>query len=186
MSLKIWLASALYLGSQLASQSLLLSPAQAASYFSAEQKQIFSALFKPEHLIVPSQGGYQKGSISLTRDHLEKTWLLSLQFSKPLALDKSPRKLLSHLELHHHTRSQAVPLQFQCRRKQKKSSFAHPQFGLFLLCTQVLNTQQGVPLIGSQIYPLQGNRQPHLQMNYSGTEKELKAVLASLRSEKQR
>lgn len=188
MSLKIWLASAIYLFAQFPVQPGVLAVpptrAQAADYFSAEQKQIFYPLFKPENLVLPSQAGYAKGSISLTRDHLEKNWLLSLQFSKPLALaqilNQSPRKLLSHFELHQHTRSQAVPLQFQCRRKQKKSSFAHPQLGLFLLCTQVLNTHQGLPLIGVQIYPLQGNRKPHQQMSYTGTEKELKALLASL------
>jgi len=137
--------------------------------------------FKAEQILLPGQMAYRKENVSLTQDHQAKTWMLSRQFAKKLLLPNSNRHLLSQLELFNFSASQAVSPQFACPAKQQKFSFKHPQLGSFLVCSQVLDRHQGLPLIGARIYPLQGNRNGKTKITYTGTEKDLKMVLASLK-----
>ncbi|MGE3725074.1 MAG: hypothetical protein AB7I41_05960 [Candidatus Sericytochromatia bacterium] len=148
---------------------------------SQPSKSVYGS-FKADQILLPGQMAYRKEKVSLSQEYQAKTWMLSRQFSKQLSLANSSRKLLSQLEFFNFSISQAVSPQFSCPSKQQKSNFKHPQLGSFLICSQILDRHQGLPLIGARIYPVKGNRSPKTKITYTGTEKDLKTVLASLKT----
>ncbi|MBT9543824.1 MAG: hypothetical protein IV090_00395 [Candidatus Sericytochromatia bacterium] len=174
MAFKIRLTTALLL--------LSTSTAIAADKMGSQPSKAVYGPFKAEQILLPGQIAYRKEKVSLSQEHQAKTWMLSRQFSKQLALANSPRKLLSQLEFFNFSASQAVSPQFACPAKQQKSSYKHPQLGSFLICSQVLDRHQGLPLIGARIFPVKGNRNTKTKITYTGTEKDLKTVLASLKT----
>jgi hypothetical protein len=158
----------------------LLSGARTAfadPVFTAEQTEIFSAFYGPDKLVLPGLKDYQKGSISLIRDHKYSTWMIRLQFSK--RVKRGPRNLIYHLDIEHHKESQAVDRAHTCLRNQAKSQFEHPQWGTFLICSSPFKPNQ---LTHATVYPLKGNRQDHLLLSYTGEAQDLLAVLKSLKT----
>ncbi|MGE3725073.1 MAG: hypothetical protein AB7I41_05955 [Candidatus Sericytochromatia bacterium] len=152
--------------------------ASADALFTAEQTEILSAFYGPDKLVLPGLKDYQKGSISLIRDHKHSTWMIRLQFSKRVKM--GPRNLVYLLTIEHHAESQAVERAHTCLRNQAKSQFEHPQWGIFVICSSPLKQNQ---LTYATVYPLNGNRQDHLQLNYTGELKDLLAVIKSLKTE---
>jgi hypothetical protein len=174
MAFKIRLTTALLL--------LSTSAAIAADKMGSRPSQSVYGPFKAEQILLPGQSAYRKEKVSLSQEHQARTWTLSRQFSKQLALANSSRKLLSQLEFFNFSASQAVSPQYACPAKQQKSSYKHPQLGSFLICSQVLDRHQGLALIGARIFPVKGNRNTKTKITYTGTEKDLKTVLASLKT----
>ncbi|MBT9543825.1 MAG: hypothetical protein IV090_00400 [Candidatus Sericytochromatia bacterium] len=158
----------------------LLSGTQTAfadPVFTAEQTQILSAFYGPDKLVLPGLKDYQKGSISLIRDHKYSAWMIRLQFSKRVKVEA--RNLIYHIEIEHHAQSQAVPIDSQCKKKQIKTQLNHPQWGPFLICSNQYKQNQ---LTYAHIYPVTGNHQDHLQISYTGDPKDLVSVMKSLKT----